>query len=269
MLTVFPMASASLNKGGYPDLSLLVSHGGGKRPYLADYKQLTDLSYLYAQSKNIVLKSFLLQGIISGNKYTKHMEREIAASERGEYIEAFDEEKAKKEFVKECKVLLIRNTWNFVARKFYERIFVCSLDVRLADRLTKDMFRSQLRKLQKFSPSEAASRSFFTGLYSGLLPALALFTVDCGYGLYDVYLKQTRAGRRAVGVRGQVGWALRWALRRLGLHGCVALCSAAGVACGARCNWMPKYSTLLIVAACEAVGGELYNVSLGAVICSV
>jgi hypothetical protein len=231
---------------------------------------LTDVAYLYAQSKNIIIKSFLLQGIISGNKYTKHMERELAAQETGEYVEDFDEEQAKKEFVRECKVLLVRNTWNLILRKFYERIAVHTFDLRLADRLTKDVFKSNLRKLgaaRGFSPNEASRRVFYTGLYSGVVPALALFTVDCGYGLYDLSLKQQLLGQERVCswiVRG-----VRWTVRRMGLHTCVALCSAGGVALGARLNWAPQYSTLLIAALCEAIGGELYNITLGSFISAV
>lgn len=238
----------------------------GKRQYLTDYKQLTDVPYLYAQSKNILVKSFLLQGILSTNKYTKHMEREIAACENNQTIEPFDEDKAKDEFVTESKILLIRNIWNLLTRKFYERILVNTLDIRLADRLTKDMFKSTLRKLQKFTPAEAARRAFWSGLYSGVVPALALFTVDCGYGLHGIYLNKDRRGWA---LKGQCMSGLRWVTRRLGFHGVVAISSAVGVACGARLNTLPKYSTLLICALCEVVGGEVYNWAVGSLISAV
>eukprot|EP00603_Paraphysomonas_imperforata_P003897 CAMPEP_0114424086 /NCGR_PEP_ID=MMETSP0103-20121206/6502_1 /TAXON_ID=37642 ORGANISM="Paraphysomonas imperforata, Strain PA2" /NCGR_SAMPLE_ID=MMETSP0103 /ASSEMBLY_ACC=CAM_ASM_000201 /LENGTH=247 /DNA_ID=CAMNT_0001592807 /DNA_START=86 /DNA_END=829 /DNA_ORIENTATION=- len=234
-----------------------------KRPYLSDHKRLSDPSYFFSQFTNTVLKSFLLQGIVSSNKYTKHLEREMQAEANGQEIESFDEDEAKKEFISGTKILLVRNMWNLLVRKFYERIFVHTVDLRLADRLTKDVFKSSLRKLQRFTPAEAARRSFRTGLYASMVPALALFSVDCGYGLYDLYLQNYALCR--VGVT-QVVQAARWVLRRLGLHGFVAVCSAGGVACGVRCNWAPKYSTLLIAALCEAIGAELYNVSLGSLI---
>jgi hypothetical protein len=243
-----------------------VSFAYYKRPYLSDYKQLTDSSYCFAQVKNTVLKAFLLQGVLSGNKYTKHLEREIAADERGQEIESFDEEAAKKEFVTGTKILLVRNSWNLLLRKFYERVFVMSVDQRLADRLTKDIFKSSLRKLERFSPTEAACRSFRTGLYAGALPALALFSVDCGYGLYDLYHQNVALCRMSTK---QFVKAMRWTLRRLGLHGFVAVCSAGGVACGARLNLAPKYTTLLIAALCEAIGAEIYNVTVGKLISEV
>lgn len=194
------------------------------------------------------------------------MEREMQAEASGQQIESFDEDKAKKEFITGTEILLIRNSWNLVMRKLYERIFVHNVDLRLADRLTKDVFKSSLRKLQRFAPSEAARRSFYTGLYAGMIPALALFSVDCGYGLYDLYRQNYALCR--VGVA-QVVQAVRWVLRRLGLHGVVAVCSAGGVACGVRFNWAPKYSTLLIAALFETVGAELYNVSVGSIISEV
>lgn len=258
MFSLFPRTSVNKNRYAEPL---------GKRPYLADYRQLTDGYYLMAQSKSIVIKSILLQGMISVNKYTKHMEREIAASEANEYIEDFDEELAKKEFAQNFKVQLIRDSWNLLVKKFYEMIFVNTVDLRLADRLTKDVFKSNLRKLKRgLSSTEASSRIFFTGLYAGVIPALALFTVDCGYGMYDLYLRKEREGRKK-GERLVKG--VRWALRRLGLHACVALCSAGGVASGAQLNWKPQYSTLLFATLFETFGGWLYNELLGPLISAV
>ena len=40
----------------------------GKRPYLSDYKQLTDGVYCYQQAKGVLLRSLLMQGVLSLNR---------------------------------------------------------------------------------------------------------------------------------------------------------------------------------------------------------
>ena len=189
---------------------------------------------------------------------------EIAAESRGDIVDDFDVVSAKREFVQQSKALLIRNWWNFLVCKVLERLAVNIFDIRLADRLTKDVIKSHIRKLEKYSSREAASRIFRTALYTKVLPTIALFTVDCGYGLYNLYCESGAVGHNIINCRNGVRMT-HWLLKRLGLYVCCAFFSAGGMMCSTRLNLMPKYSTLLIAALFETIGGEIYNASLGGI----
>jgi hypothetical protein len=184
MILPLKLRPASLNSSS-PSLPFSAIEFTTKRPYLSDYELIFRPKYLAKQCKEIIFLSVTLQGIELMNEYTQHMEKQIKAQADGRTLPDFDFAKASPGFVSKTKTRLVRNIFIFVTRKCYEMICVATLPLKLVDRLTKDVQKSLLRKLTKFSQMEAAQRIFFTCFHSSILRALSLLTVDCGYAIYE------------------------------------------------------------------------------------
>ena len=195
------------------------------RKYLEDYNLLSDPKYLSEQTKQVVLKSVLLQAMLVMTDYTKHMEKQIEAQQRGEEIDDFDFKPAGEEFLEKVVSLSVKSGWTVVVRKFYEAICVAKLNTRLADRFTKDVGKSVLRKISKHGVWSASSRIFFTYCWPGAIRTAAVFTVDCFYALYDNTV--TRKLRKVDWVEVSL-----WTAKRLAFHSLCMVWGAAGYAMG-------------------------------------
>merc|ERR1712000_424420 len=110
--------------------------------------------------------------------------------------EDFDFEPAVSEYLGKTFHAFVKNSLIVVTRKMYEAICVANVSIRTADRLTKDVYKSAVRKLARFSNVETCYRIFFTGVWSGLLRVAALFTVDCGYCLYEHFTSDEKQNER-------------------------------------------------------------------------
>jgi hypothetical protein len=247
-----------------------------KRSYLADYELIFNPKYLLKQSREILFLSATLQGMELMNEYSQHLEKQIQAQNDGRTIPDFDFAKALPPFFSKLKVRLIRNIFIFVTRKCYEMICVATLPLRLVDRLTKDVQKSMLRKLAKFSQMEAARRIFFTCFNSSILRAISLLTVDCGYAIYQHYTgdsshsvtgsgpiqekKKLRKNKAAVVVSytpPSVSWVsvLTWTGKRALFHSLSILLFSWGYSVGAVVN--PKYTPTWFATIFEALGGAI------------
>lgn len=197
------------------------------RSYLDDYGLLTDPKYFGEQAKQVVMKSVLLQGLVVLTEYSKHLEKQIEAQERGQEMEEFDFKPSQDVFLEKVLHLSFKAGCNLVVRKIYEAACVANLNIRLADRLTKDVTKSALRKLAKYGSVDTAGRIFFTCCWSGCLRTVAVFTVDCCFALYD-----NLVGEKKDEKRGSVGDVSVWAVKRLAFHSMCMVWGAAGFALG-------------------------------------
>ena len=185
MILPLQLRPPALNSSS-PSLSLSSMNFSMKRPYLSDYEFIFTPKYFFKQSKEIIFLSLTLQGIELMNEYNQHLDKQIKAQNQGKRpLPDFDFTKAAPQFLNKIQTRLIRNLFIFVTRKVYEMLCVASLPHRLVDKLTKDIQKSLVRKLMKFSQAIAAQRIFFTCFHSSILRALSFLTVDCGYAVYQ------------------------------------------------------------------------------------
>jgi hypothetical protein len=213
------------------------------RQYLDDYDLLSNPKYLREQTKQVVMKSVLLQGLVVLTEYSKHMENQIKAQERGEDLDDYDFGPAQAVFFEKVAQLSFKSACTVVVRKIYEAICVAQLNVRLADRLTKDFVKSAMRKIAKYGSAGASSRVFFTYLWPGSLRAASFFTVDCCYSIYE-YVVQKKKSKVDV-----VGTAL-WVAKRVAFHSLCMVWGGAGYALGIMVE--PKVVAIWLSAIFEA-----------------
>lgn len=206
------------------------------------------------------------------NEYSQHLEKQIQAQQAGRACPPdFDFNKAIPEFFSKSYYRLIRNIWNFLTRKAYEAIFVAQLSPKLADRLTKDISKSISRKLTKYSQQETSRRIFWTCLHGSLLRALSLFTVDCGYAIYQ-YLMNENKEKRAKTPKGKnkaspthVAVSLTspstllniliWTGKRAIFHTLSILFFSGGYSVGLMVS--PKYTPVWFATLFESLGGAI------------
>jgi hypothetical protein len=242
-----------------------------QRPYLSDYELITKPKYLLTQAKELLILSFTLQGMELMNEYSKHLEKEIEAKKNDKPYPEFDFDKALPLFFSKTYKRIIRNICNFLVKKCYEAICVASLPLSLSDRLTKDVAKSVVRKLERDGQQVAAQRIFVTCFYSSILRACALFTVDCGYALYEHFFvsvseqpppssekrrpkKRPRpsAAPALPPAPTTVASAALWTLRRALFHAVSIIFFSTGYSLGLMVH--PKYTPLWFATICEAVG---------------
>lgn len=262
------------------DLKLNNSLNGSslKRLYLSDYELITDPKYLLTQVKDLLLLSVTLQGMELMNEYSKHLEKEIEAQTNHKRYPEFDFKIALPQFFSKTAKRIIRNICNFVVKKCYEAICVASLPLRLCDRLTKDVAKSVIRKVDRYGQQVAAQRILVTCFYSSILRASALFTVDCGYALYAHFFQslseeqqplllssnqkksKKRPPRPSSAVSSpppsppiSVSSVVRWTTKRALFHALSIIFFSSGYSLGLMVH--PKYTPLWFATICEALGG--------------
>jgi hypothetical protein len=197
------------------------------RPYLADYDVLWRPKYLRSQVFDICWKSGIIHGAVIMADYSKHLEKQLEAQNRNIELPDYDFEPAIRDFPDKFFRLALRNSMTLVTRKFYEFISVQYLALRLCDRLTKDVIKSAGRKIQRFGQTwEVAERIFRTGCWSSILRVASVFTVDCAYGLWEFYRKDSKKKRFSF------LQLSAWLVKRFSFHAVVAVWSSSGYAIG-------------------------------------
>lgn len=157
-----------------------------KRSYLSDYRPL--VTAIYPQQIFVQLfksaTATSMQGFI---KYNLYLDSSIKAAERGEHVADFDF----KELINESRGAFWDNSKKFVVTSWILKCleYVCTgfFSDRLADRLVKDLEKSLVRKVAKFSCLEASWRIFFTSLWGRSLTHLSNALYGCGVDCLQYY----------------------------------------------------------------------------------
>ena len=144
-----------------------------KRQYLQNYKGFPDL-----WSAKSVTSILATSSLIPLNKvifeYNQHMENDELQDIEFNWKEAIDRHSPM--FFDQ----LHRNTIVAVLKKLVEMWAKENLPARLTDKLTKDLFKSLLRKLGRFDHWEATKRIFFTAMWNSSTFVLANIIYDIG-----------------------------------------------------------------------------------------
>ena len=149
-----------------------------KRPYLGDYNNFTTVfgaRNLSVQFAKAGLSSLSIMMLEIQKLEIENMKNEI---DNPELVKEYDYEAALDKYIPMTIDKAVQFTVTSFIRKVYELIAIVYLPAKAADKLTKDVFKSCTRKLQKFTYSKAMSRILWTSLNCNILTYLSLFTFD-------------------------------------------------------------------------------------------
>lgn len=154
-----------------------------KRKYLSDLEPFVNVFKMKNFSFQ-VLKGGLAAVSLGLMDYNIHAERNMRLelnAEDGEVVdlEPYDWSLALDSFKTRFRDFATRFYVSSIIRKVYEEIALQFCDIRLVDRLTKDVGKSLMRKADRIiSRFEVCSRIFYTSLYGNFLIYAASSTYD-------------------------------------------------------------------------------------------
>ena len=158
-----------------------------KRKYLEDYKDFKEAFHL----KSIFIE--ICKGI--GNEISEllldmfdHSHRKYNAEKEGKRIPEYDVELQVTIFLNNCITTPLRFLSVSWIKKSYELYASLYFDHRIADKLTKDISKSLIRKISRMSRFEASRKIIKTTLNASAIFALSSFTYDILYNIYDMVI---------------------------------------------------------------------------------
>jgi hypothetical protein len=226
------------------------------RPYLNDYKTLSDFPYVRRQLTLILLKTTLLESNQILVEYTKHLEKSIEAEKNNEDIDDFNFEYAINRQYDSFIKSIVKNTLIFCTKKLLELQAVLSLPIEIADKLTKDTYLSAVRKLERYKNlSEASSQIFFMTWIASAPYSVASVIVEFGFYFYDnMNTKKNKKNSTNKDSNNFVNFASKTLL----MYSFGSIMSSTGYAVG--CLIHPYYAAPLLAAA----GDLIVSTSIGA-----
>lgn len=173
----------------------LINISADKRPYLADYQPL--ISVLYPKKLGLqVTKAGVLAFSQALLKYNVWLDASVKAQEKDEEIADFDFDALWSQSIVSFIDSGQRGLLVSFILKYFEFLVYTYASTRVADRLVKDIGKSLVRKLKKFSRYEACKRIFRTSVWSNTL----LYCTNC---VYDTALDVISYTRYCLGYDGE------------------------------------------------------------------
>jgi hypothetical protein len=162
-----------------------------KRKYLEDYKDFKEAFYLKSIALQLI-KAVIADGSALLLDYTQYLDKLIEAEKEGIEIDEYDMVNKIILFLNKCRETSIRFLSVSWIKKSYELYATLYFDHRIADKLTKDISKSLIRKISRMSRFEASRKIIKTTLNASAIFALSSFTYDILYNIYDsiMYKKQ-------------------------------------------------------------------------------
>jgi hypothetical protein len=227
-----------------------------KRNYLADYKPFRDAFSV----RNITLQ-ILKAGILSFSnamtEYNAYLDRSIAeaaeAEEKGIKYRGddFDWPACVDKYTPQFITMATRFLATSIIKKSYEAIAVASLSAQTADRLTKDLVKSVLRKVARYSRLNACRKVFMTAMWANLLINASMLTYDILYNIAHAI--------RAKRIRHTPGQMVVWTSKKTVFYAVGMTFSAFGFSLGALL--FPEY--------CSQIGAAVFETGSQIVTASV
>lgn len=147
-----------------------------KRSLLSDQKPFGEVFYAANIGRSAGLAA-LGSSMKILNEFQKYEER-LQKAEDPREVEEFDWDAAIRHNLPQFYYLFARYHASFVLRKLYEAWAVSNLSLKIADRLTKDVWKSLQRKLVRYPRWTACTRVFHTALWSNSLMYVSTFSMD-------------------------------------------------------------------------------------------
>jgi len=201
---------------------ILATSAFKKRKYLDDYKDFKEAFYI----ESIILQ--IAKGLITGGsvpllEYTQHLEKQLEAEKEGREIDDYDWDDKIDMFTNKCIESCIRFVSVSWIKKSYELYAALYIDHRIADKLTKDVKKSLIRKMSRMSKFNACTKIIKTNLNASAISSISAFTFDIIYDIYQtvVYKKQFSLEKTTILV-----------FKRCGFYIILSLGSAVGFSVG-------------------------------------
>lgn len=220
-----------------------VARGLGKRSYLDDCKPL-----MFAFSAKNISTQVLKAAIIPANmvlaEYNKHL---IDTEQRGVEDEEFDWKTClEKNFLKfqlEAQRMLSVS----IFKKIAEEVAIHTLPIQYADKLTKDVSKSMMRKAVKFNRMIASKKIFATTLWANAFSygSLCLYDITyrtCEYVWQSIRTCQQKGLSKAVTSFPFLKW-LEFSAKKIVFFGLCWLSSSGGYSLGSLAD--PKYGGMV------------------------
>lgn len=230
----------------------------GGREYLDDFKPFSDLFTLKSIFMHVVKASLVPANLIV-HEYNVHLmdSLELDESER----EEFDWNKS-----------LLKNFALFIAtwkrmmsvsfiRKVLEELSVNYLSLRVADKLSKDLGKSILRKSLKFSRFVACKKIFVTALYSSCLYHCSSFIYDVGFVVTSVVMEKDGEEKKSIVKKFNEKKIVELCLKKFGYFSVCLISSAGGYAIGSYFHL--KYGGSAVSLVTEMIGGVSFSILVG------
>lgn len=155
-----------------------------QREYCADSRPFAESLSRYNVSLQVG-KAALLQTSLALIKYNDYLDKTLAAEEKNMNIEPYNWKAAWLDFYNGFSIKATRFLSISIISSFYQSKAVALLSPKLADRLTKDLSKSVVRKISKYPRFSACTRMIKTSLFSCIPLTLATFTVDILFNIND------------------------------------------------------------------------------------
>ena len=221
----------------------------GKRPYLADLEPFS--SAFGARNIRLqVVKGAVITlslGMLDYNLYLERVLKQEEAEE--ENIEEFNFSFLWNQSLVRFRDFTARFYFTSVIRKYYENIAINFVDIRMVDRLTKDVSKSIIRKVKRFpfDRLKASQQIFFTSFYANILLYSAGVTYDAILQSMEV-IKE----RRKILLSSE---AFLWLLKKSFIAAGNLFCTSLGFAVGS--YFEVNYGSTIGALVFELAGGAI------------
>lgn len=154
-----------------------------KRPYKSDMKPFNDIF----TAKNLTM-TLLKAAIIPANSLMMEYNQyaiEQQQKDSDDDLEEFDWSNATSRHLQVFWPSLLRVSAVTLIRKLYEEYALMTMSARMVDRLTKDVFKSTMRKCQRYSRWVVSREIVRTAFWSNVLFNVSQFTYDVLLKVYE------------------------------------------------------------------------------------
>lgn len=210
------------------------SEYGRVRFPLDDLKPLSDF-YSFRNVSLQITKAAILPLNTIALDYDRHLSK--FDPEKDDELPPYDWDAALSRAWESFSKLAVRGFSTSLIRKLFEEYSLKNWSIKLTDQLSKDVQKSLVRKLRKYSRAGACQRIFSTSIFSNALTYLSFVIYDSGLDFWNHFLKSYKA---ACSNKGVVNSILAFDLplllfkfsKKLALQSLSLVSQAAGFAAG-------------------------------------